>query len=385
MSWFSRRLLRADDDMEMNRVVKSNSDLPASAASRLGQRLRELRVNAPVPLTQRKLAQLLGASPSTVSMEEKGERLPSPARLTSYARLFSSPRSFAGEPRLLEKEDLTDEELETFNALEHELLELRREASTEGVSWESAAPERIWQFTDRAPITIVCADVPMEKDKRPSYWDPEDRNYVRAASFADLDALLDLSGHLRAENPATTVRIRAATEVDREEMGGHLVVLGGVAWNRHTRRLFSQLSLPVRQLPKRDDIFESIVTDGEPEEFAPVFDDTGAMVEDVGLFARGPNPQDPAGTLTICGGITTRGVRGAVLCFADPALHDLREKNQRYIVERFAGHEDYGFLLRVELLPGGDRQPSTPDLTRDETRLLEWSDGLVRAGSAGDR
>ena len=125
------RLPRADDDMEMKRVVKSSSDLQASA-SRLGQRLRELRVNAPVQLTQRKLAVLLGASPSTVSMEEKGERLPSPARLTTYARLFSSPRSFAGEPRVLEKDDLTDEELEMFHELERELRELRTEASTEG-------------------------------------------------------------------------------------------------------------------------------------------------------------------------------------------------------------------------------------------------------------
>ena len=362
-------------------MVKSSSDLQASA-SRLGQRLRELRVNAPGSLTQRKLAELLGTSPSTVSMEEKGERLPSPARLTSYARLFSSPRSFTGAFKMLEKEELTDEELERFTELEGELLELRRKASTEGVSWESVSPERIWRFTDRAPITIVCADVPLEKESRPSYWDPADRNYVRAASFADLDALLDLFGHLRAENPATTVRIRAAREVKREEMGGHLVLLGGVAWNEYARHL--SLRLPVRQLPDRDDVFQTTATDGNRQEIGPVLVGS-TMVEDVGLFARSPNPLDPAGTLTICGGVTTRGVRGTVLCFADPALHDLREKNQRYIVERFAGHDDYGFLLRVEFLPGGDRPPSTPDLTRDETRLLEWSDGQVQVRSAGQR
>jgi transcriptional regulator with XRE-family HTH domain len=369
--------------MEMKRVVKSSSELPASA-SRLGQRLRELRASAPGALTQRKLAELLGTSPSTISMEEKGERLPSAARLTTYARLFSSPRSFAGEPRVLEKEDLTDEELEMFRQLERELLQLRTEASTESGTWESGAPERIWRFTDGAPITIVCADVPLEKDKRPSYWDPQDPNYVRAASFADLDALLDLFGHLRAENPTTTVRIRAAADFGREDMGGHVVLLGGVTWNPYARALYSQLRLPVRQRPDQDDVFETIVTDGQPEAFPPVLDETGAMVEDVGLFARGPNPKDPAGTLTICSGVTTRGVRGAVLCFADPVLHDLREKNQRYIAERFAGHDDYGFLLRVELMPGRDRQPSTPDLTRDGMRRLEWSDGHLRTGSAGD-
>jgi hypothetical protein len=305
--------------------------------------------------------------------------------LTAYARLFSSSRNLTGEPRLPEEADQTDDELKSSAALERELLELRREASTEGAPREGGAPERIWRFTDAAPITIVCADVPLGEEQQPSYWDPGDRNYVRAASFADLDALLDLFGHLNAENPDTKVRIRAAAELDREDMGGHLVLLGGVAWNPYTAQLFSSLSLPVRQLPERDDVFETTTTDSEPETFGPVLAADGTMAEDVGLFARSPNPQDPAGTLTICGGVTTRGVRGAVLCFADPALHDLREKNQRYIAERFAGNQDYGFLLRVELLPGTSRQPSTPDLTRDETRLLEWSDGDLQAGSAGDR
>jgi transcriptional regulator with XRE-family HTH domain len=368
-------------------MVKGDHDVAASAGSRLGERLRALRAEAPAHLTQRMLADVLGGSPSSVSMEENAERLPSRARLSRYAHLFCTPRSFDGRtPRLLKESELTDEERKVLQQLEQELLELREEASSEGNPFESGRPERIWYFGDGAPITIVCGDVrPDSPEQRPSYWDPKNRNYVRAASFADLDALLDLFGHLRAENPATMVRIRAATELHREEMGGHLVLLGGIAWNAYTRRMSAELALPVRQLPERDDVFVLPPEDGPEEAFGPRFDPEGRLVEDVGLFARGPNPQDPAGTLTICSGVTTRGVRGTVLCFADPLLRELRESNQRYIAERFAGRPSYGFLVKVELLYGEPGEPSTPDLTKDDTRLLEWSDGQVEAGSARDR
>ena len=382
--------------MEMKRIVKSHQDLQASAPSRLGQRLRSLRVEAPKPLTQRKLAKVMGGSASMVSMEENGERLPSPARLTSYALLFCTDRSFDdGEPKLLTESELTEDEFEEFERLQRELRELRDAVATDVVTDPRAFGEaaRIWRFGDGAPITIACADVPDSalpvcKDgetMRPAYWDAHDRNYVRAASLADLDALLDLFGHLKSENPATTVRIRATAELDREEMGGHLVLLGGVAWNPYVEPLSSQLGLPVRQLPERDDVFVSAETDAEQQEFKPKLDTAGLVTEDVGLFARGPNPMDPAGTLTLCGGITTRGVRGAVLCFADPTLHDLREKNQQFIAERFAASRFFGFLMRVEILPTGPRQPSTPDLTRDDTRLLEWSDKRSEEKTADDQ
>jgi transcriptional regulator with XRE-family HTH domain len=373
-------LLRADDDMEMRRVAKSNQDLPVSPASRLGRRLRALREEAPVRLTQRQLAGVLGGSASMISMEENGERLPSSARLARYAHLFCTPRSFSDEGlRLLADAELMEEEVELLQRLEVELLGLRKAASADETlePSESDEPGRVWRFTDGASITIVLADVP--KNQRPEYSNPQDLNYVRAASFADLDALLDLFGHLRAENPATTVRIRATGELTREEMGGHLVLLGGVTRNPYTKQMYAQIRLPVRQLPpERGDVFVTN-TDAEPEEFGAKLDDKGVLVEDVGLFARAPNPMDPAGTLTICGGVTTRGVRGAVLCFADPTLRDLREQNQRFIAERFAGHSSYGFLVKVEVLPSGNGEPSTPDLTKDETRLLEWPDGRAEA------
>jgi transcriptional regulator with XRE-family HTH domain len=362
----------------MRRVVKSHQELPVSAALRLGQRLRALREQAPFRLTQKKLARVLEGSPSMISMEENGARLPSPARLSTYARLFCTPRSVAEDGlRLLPDAELTEDEMGRLHELEQDLLRLREAASTEESAQSSDADEswRIWRFTDGAPITIVCADVPEDDvpaEMRPAYWDPRNRNYVRAASFADLDALLDLFGHLRAENPETTVRIRARDELGREEMAGHLALVGGVAWNVFTKELSARLRLPVRQLPpERGDVFVTRA-DTKPEEFGPRLDDEGLLIEDVGLFARAPNPQNPAGTLTICSGVTTRGVRGAVLCFADPTLRDLRDQNERFIAERFAGCSSYGFLMRVDVLPSGHGQPSTPDLSKDETRLLEW-------------
>jgi transcriptional regulator with XRE-family HTH domain len=366
--------------MEMGRVVKSGQDLPSPASARLGRRLRELREKAPIRLTQRKLADVLGGSASMVSMEESGDRIPSPTRLGDYARLFCTTRSFPGNgPRLLDALELTEEEAEALQELERELLGLR-EAASAGERAELSSPPgaaRIWRFPDGAPITIVCGDLRVgparvPEAKRPGYWDPTDRNYVRAASFADLDALLDLFGHLNAENPTTTVRIRAAVELTREDLSGHLVMLGGFAWNQYTRQLSEQLGLPVRQDPEHEDAFVR-TTDAEPKDFEAKVDGHGNLLEDVGLFARGPNPLDPAGTVTICGGVTTRGVRGAVLCFADPTLRDLRERNQRFISERFAGCSSFGFLMRVEVLPTDNREPRTPDLTKDETRLLEWS------------
>jgi transcriptional regulator with XRE-family HTH domain len=365
--------------MEMKRVVKNDQVLSISrGASRLGRRLRTLREQAPTNLTQKNLASVLGGSASMISMEENGERLPSPSRLARYARLFCTPRSFADDGlKLLAEAELTEEEVEQLRELELELLGLREVASSDEATEasESSGRERIWRFTDGAPITIVCADVP--KELRPAYSDDRNLNYVRAAAFADLDALLDLFGHLRAENPATTVRIRAASELSREEMGGHLVLLGGVAWNEQARKLFAQIQLPVRQLPPdKDDIF--VTKDAKPQEFTAKLD-KGVLVEDVGLFTRAPNPMDPAGTLTICGGVTTRGVRGTVLCFADPTLRHLREQNQRFIAERFAGHRSFGFLVRIEVLPGDNGEPSTPDLTKDQTRLLEWAYDPVEA------
>lgn len=361
------------------RVVKGERDLNAVGA-RLSERLRELREQH--GLTQRQLAGVLHGEGTMVSMWETARRLPPEDRLMAYARLFATPRSFSakGPPRLIDDEDMTEEERRRFEELERELLDLREEAqrSGDGTRVDPAPQSRVFRFNDGAPVTIVCADVP--EAERPSYAAPTNLNYVRASAFADLDALLDLFGHLRAENPTEQVRIRASGELKKEEMSGHLVLLGGSVWNEATAWLSQQIGLPLKQDTVDGEEILVLDQNQKPQQFR-VRRDGNVLLEDVGVFVRAPNPQAPQYTITMCNGITTRGVRGAVQCFAD---YQLRWRNEEYMATRFAGHASYGIVVRVEVLPMSG-EPLTPDLTKARTRLYEWINGEAGLESASER
>ena len=361
-------------------MVSGERDL-AAVGSSLGERLRSLREEA--GLTQKQLAAVLGGEGGTmVSMWETARRSPPDDRLRSYARLFATPRSFSGKgpPRLIDDEDMSEDERHRFEALERELFGLRDEARRvgDGSRTDPVRRSRVFLFNDGAPITVVCADVP--KDQRPSYAVPTDLNFVRASAFADLDALLDLFGHLRAENPAERVRIRASGELKKEEMGGHLVLLGGSVWNEATAWLSAQIDLPLKQETVEGEELLVLEHPQKPQQFR-IRRDGEVLLEDVGVFVRAPNPQAPEHTITICNGITTRGVRGVVQCFAD---YQLRWRNEEYMAKRFAGHASYGIVVRVEVLPMSG-EPLTPDLTRPRTRLHEWVNGDMGPGQGSDR
>jgi transcriptional regulator with XRE-family HTH domain len=355
-------------------VVRGERDL-AAVGSPLGERLRSLREEA--GLTQKQLAVVLGGEGGTmVSMWETARRFPPDDRLTMYARLFAIQRSFSGKglPRLIDDEDMTEEERRQFERLERELLGLRDEArrGSDGTRTDPVPQRRVFLFNDGAPITVVCADVPQEQ--RPSYAVPTDLNFVRASAFADLDALIDLFGHLRAENPRQEVRIRAAGEIKKEELGGHLVLLGGSVLNEATRWLSDQVDLPVKDLSNGEEVF--VAEQGPKPQRFEITRKGQVLLEDVGLFARAPNPQSPKYTLTICNGITTRGVRGVVQCFCDPGL---RGRNEQFIAATFGQSTSFGLLLRVSVLPMSG-ESLAPDLSRDETRLLQWADGRAGPG-----
>jgi transcriptional regulator with XRE-family HTH domain len=362
-------------------MVRDERDAMASG-SRLSERLRSLREDV-AGLKQQDLAQAFGGKLSMISNWETGQRIPPEARLQTYARLFATPRSFPdeGPPRLISDEDLTDEEQQRLRQLHRELRGLREEAlaSGDGTAMQPHPEPGVLRFTDRAPIYVVCADIP-EKE-RPKYGLKTELNYVRASAFADLDALLDLFGHLRAENPRQIVRIRAAEELIKEEMGGHLILLGGSVWNRVTRWLSEQVNLPLR--PKAEgegEEFLVVEEGGESREFR-IKREGNALIEDVGVFARAPNPQAPQHTLTICYGITTRGVRGVVQSFSD---WNLRDRNERYLARRFAGHASYGVVVSVEVLPTSG-EPLTPDFSKPGTVLFEWTNGEPGPGQGSDR
>lgn len=353
------------------------------AALQLAQRLRRLRQQRwpDARLTQDKLAKAFsveeGLAAATVSSWESlnSPKLPPRHRLLAYARFFATPRSIeAAEPKLLALEELSQDEKSAYKKLEAELLSLRSAASGESPE-EQIAFSRSWHFSDTGRITFICAQLP-DYQTGP-LGKPSDPNYTELQTYADVDALMELHGHIRAENPMMTVHRRTPPEVEPDDLTGHLVLLGGVVWNEITGRLSEMARLPVRQVADpRLDSGEIFIADieGEERQFWPQWmktDDGRVLVEDVGLLARVPNPLNSNRTLTICNGIHSRGVYGAVRSLTDAQL---RESNERYISTNFGDSESFAVLMSVPVIKNN---PMTPDFNSPGVVLYQWPPGIA--------
>jgi hypothetical protein len=353
----------------------AGSDHASIPAHRLAERLRDLREREFTPLTQRVLAKVLGGSEplsiATVSLWEKptSDRLPPPQRLKAYARLFCSSRSFSSAtPRLLRDDELTDAEREREMELYDELLDLRERAqSTAPVATVSPAQSFIegsgslWRFPTGNAVSIVCSDA----HNPPPYADPSHLNYSRYSRHADLDALIEVYGQLRIDNPTSWVRILPTEQLGHDFALTHLVLIGGMAV---AAGAFAQgIPFPVAEkLPGTDTHVFKCEIEGETREFKSERVD-GDMTEDVGLIARIPHKIVPERTVTMLSGITSRGVHGAALCFTDPHVKD---GNEQYLKEAFGSAEAFCILMRV---PVQRNTALPPNLWREDVRLYEWS------------
>ncbi len=351
---------------------------PTPAAITLAKRLRELREREFNRLTQSDLGRALGddddtLSPATISMWENAAsgRLPPRARLEAYARLFCTPRSFEGGVHMLGVAELTDEEQDRMEELTEELLDLRDSVvSGEQLPFSSGA-QSMWHFPDGSRITLACYR--LLPDRRPPSADPASLNYVRFADLADLDTLIDIYGAIRAYNPTSQVVIMAAQDLKPRDVANHLVLIGGLTWKTVTPWFSRIFPIPIEAGDPADRGAIAVQNpDGGEHEFKYTLVDD-KLVEDVGFFARGKNPSAPRRTLTICGGITTRGVRGAARCFIDP---EMRERNERYLAPRFPDGSTYCIAMRVPVV---NQDPLTPDLSKEENRLFEWCDASTAA------
>ena len=229
------------------------------------------------------------------------------------------------------------------------------------------AVRRPWHFADSAPLTIICAQLPRRQTGPLAR--PSDPNYTELLSYADLDALIDLYGHIRAENPTMDVFYKLSAKVIPDDMSSHVVILGGIAWNDKTERLSEMASLPVRQVEDPEvqtgEIFV-LEQNGSLESFLPKWGSDGrTLVEDVGLIVRTPNPNNSNMSLTICNGIHSRGVLGAVRALTDARL---RESNERYIAENFEDPSNFAILMRVPVISG---QVMTPDFHATDCVLYQ--------------
>jgi hypothetical protein len=230
------------------------SPLPPPAALQLARRLRQLRQQQwpEARLTQAALARALSAEDSlaaaTVSSWESlsSPKLPPGRRLTAYARFFATHRSVEkATPRLLLPDELTADERDAYRLIEAELLSLRN-AVEELFVMDAIDLTRMWHFPDIGPITLICARLPEESIR--TLADPADPNYTALLSYADLDALVELHGHIRAENPGMDVFFKTPDMVFPDDLTGHIVLLGRIAWNELTQRLSNMTSLPIRRV-----------------------------------------------------------------------------------------------------------------------------------------
>lgn len=346
------------------------------AAYRLAQRLRQLRQQWP-QLTQEHLATALATEKNltgaTVSSWEspKSPKLPPAHRLRAYARFFATPRSVEEGAGLLSLGELSEDEKETYKRLETELLRLRREARGGESPEEEPTFKRSWHFQDAGRVTFVCAELP-DYQKGP-LADPKNPNYTELQRYADIDALMELRGHIRAENPTSIVHFKTPPDVKSDDLTGHLILLGGVVWNEITGRLSGMAKLPIRQVevPELDsgEIFVVEDNNGAERQFWPEWTDTDegkVLAKDIGLLARVPNPLNANRTLTICNGIHSRGVYGAVRTLTDA---ELRDGNEGYIARTFGDAGSFAILMSVQVI----KDTMTPDFNSPDVVLYKWA------------
>jgi hypothetical protein len=364
----------------------------------LARRLRALREEhwPGRKVNQAQLAAALGGDgnravsvPLVSSWESRtNPQVPPVSRIHDIARFFASPRSFDGQAgRLLSPAEMTVQERAAEEKLLEELTHLRTEAldapgtarrrtTIPDVTQETARSFNagLYRFKAGDHIIIVCGQVPEAMLRRMPYTDPLDPDFIESYRYSDLDALIELFGHLRASNPASRVEFRSADQLRHDDYTEHLVSLGGVDWNVATSSVVERLQLPVLQVNEWDKkggaYFEVTEDDGRKVAHRPRLEESGdrkILREDVALFARAVNPFNRKRFVTICNGMYGRGSYGAVRALTDERF---RDRNVDYIRARFASSEAFCILTRVTV---ENTVTLTPDWTLPETRLFEWS------------
>lgn len=342
--------------------------LEPSRAARLARSLKELRESRwpEVRLKQADLATALSEESNVVaatisSWESTTNPKPPPAtRLRAYARFFATQRSLDGGPHLIPEAELTADERKEFHALEEQLL---------GLLHGKGADRRSTFTFDDGPVTVICPAAP--RDTQSQLANEKNPNFSKLQQYADLDALIEIYGHLRKSNPTLDVFHRLTSDTVADDLSTHVILLGGIGWNRITRRFQEAIGqVPITQVTDtKVPSGEIFVVDGS-ERFYPTWEegeeeDTEELTEDVGFLARLPNPFNLNRTLTICNGIYSRGVLGAVRCLTDARV---RGANEEYLANRFPDGR-FALLLRVPVV---SNKTLSPDLQNPEARLYQW-------------
>ncbi len=342
----------------------------------LARRLRGLREHQwpDVNLTQANLAKALSVAPATLSSWESqsNPKAPPTVRLKDYARFFATRKSLDGGAHLVVVDNLTEDERQLSKVLEDELVGLHPSHQRHEVAMEHR--RGLLSFKDAGSIVIICPMAP--RDAVGPLAAEGHINYTRLHNYADLDALIELFGHVRALNPERAVLHRLSSDVHQAELQNHMILLGGIGWNRTTSRILAQVKkLPIEQVEVDELVTGEVFRvkqpdDREPKLYFPVtYEINGRveLVEDLAFLARLKNPFNVSRTLTIFNGVHSRGVVGAVLALTDEVLGP---SNEEYLSRRF-GDEGFAILAKVPIVSG---RALAPDLQNPAMRLFEWSD-----------
>ena len=363
---------------------------PTPPLQELAARLRYLRLEywANSKLTQGGLGEALGkaagedqglSAATVASWESKtAPKLPPRERLLAYAQFFATRRSVDSAPRLLPVDSFTAEEQSAYDSLRDDLLRLHTAARG---GPEQLVAQRSWHFSDTGPVTLVCAQLPDEEAG--PLADPANPNHTELHSYADADAILELWGHIRMENPPMEVAYKFGARVAADDLSGHVVIIGGIAWNDVTQRILDLAQLPIKQqVDPAIETGEIFVTeiDGKEHRYLPKWSEAtpAKLTEDVGLLVRMPNPLNSNRTLTMCNGIHSRGVLGAARSLTDKRL---RESNERYIAKNFTDNQKFCILMRIQVIEG---VAMTPDFSIAGTVLYQWPAASGQASFGSD-
>jgi transcriptional regulator with XRE-family HTH domain len=335
------------------------SQIHSPSPPTLAGRLRDLRLQ--VGATQKDVADAAGLAISSISSYEKGAPI-SDERLQVILGYIALRRA-RGRVKVTSLTELTEAERAVQTDLLRELKMLRNDLTPEA----ETQPD-LWTFPPGDPIILVAGAL---EDAKHPYVENDDPNYTDLLSYADLDALFELHGHIRMRNPASEVRWTRSDRLSSfDQLSRHLVMLGGPGLNERLQQVFAGTGLPIVQRTLEGYLNGEILTVPDREPDLPQFLEAGKprLVGDVGCFARLINPFNSARTLTWCSGVYSRGVLGAVRMLTDAGL---RDQNSRYLAERFADARQFAMLVRVPVVFG---EALTPDLQNEEMRLYEWPD-----------
>lgn len=329
----------------------------------LASQLRALRETAfDVKLTQDQLAAALGAgkplSSAAISMWENSEvdKWPSPSRIVQYALIFSTPTSLGPAPHVPDESTLDKPARIRFQALRAELLALRegaeREAKRDRANPGPADGQELWHHDRAEKLFVVAPELP--NSERMPYADERNLNYIRLARYGDLDAFFEMFVSLTRMG-YTNLSHRSARE-HGIGTARNLVLIGGPEWNPLTRTFLHLLGVGVEQRPAGAD-GPGHFTAPDGTAVRPTVLGESHVVEDVALFVRAANPTNPDTDVTICTGVHTYGVLGAVHLFTNPRLAG---DNLRAINDRLGQARSFGVLARVKVIDGRVPTPRLP-------------------------